>query len=141
MIARRGRSRPGFTLYESMAALGVLATAAILAAQIATYSMIERGRTLERLAATDAAANVLEAARARPWADLTAEWAAAQKLPEYLHQRLPDAALTVYMTEEAEQSHVKRVTVEVRWDIQPSIPAKTVTLVGLMAERSAGGGS
>jgi hypothetical protein len=121
-----------------MAALAVLTAAAVLAVQIATWSLVERGRSLERLAATDAAANVLEAARARPWADLTPEWAASQKLPEYVQQRLHDGMLSVRVAAEPDRPHVKRVTVEIKWDVQPSIPAKTVTLVGLFAERTGG---
>ena len=73
--------RPGFTRYRvTLVAIGVLTTAAVIAAQLGTSSLIERGRTEERQAATEAAANILEAARARTWAYLTPEWAAGQRL-------------------------------------------------------------
>jgi hypothetical protein len=121
--------RNGFTLLETTIAVGVLTTAAVLAAQLGTWSLIERGRTEERLAATDAAANILEAARAQKWGDLTSEWAA----------RLADGTLVVRVIDEPDRPHVKRVTVLIEWDHQPSVPTRTVTLVGLFAERSAGG--
>ena len=135
------RSRPGFTLFESMAAVAVLTTAAMLAAQLGCWSLIERARTEERLTATDAAANILEAARARGWADLTPEWADGQKLSDSVAARLNDGALTVRVSPEPDRPHVKRVTVVIEWDHQPSIPPRKITLAGLFAERSAGGGS
>jgi prepilin-type N-terminal cleavage/methylation domain-containing protein len=133
------RNRGGFTLLESMAALGVLATAAVLAAQIGTWSLIERGRTHERLTAMDEVANIMEAARAKTWAELTPEWAAAQTLSASAADRLKDGTLSVRVVPEPDRPRVKSVTVELRWDHRPSIPAQTVTLVGLFAERSAGG--
>jgi prepilin-type N-terminal cleavage/methylation domain-containing protein len=137
-----GRARrTGFTLMESLAALGVLATAAVVAAQLATWSMTERTHTSERLAVMDAAANIMEMARAQTWADLTPEWAAGQRLSEPLAARLGDGTLTVRVTPEPDRPHVKRVTVEIQWDHQPSIAARSVVLVGLFAERSAGGES
>jgi prepilin-type N-terminal cleavage/methylation domain-containing protein len=131
--------RTGFTLVESLAALGVLATAATVAAQLATWSMTERAHTLERIAAMDAVANIMEMARIQTWADLAPEWAAGQRLSEPVIARLGDGTLTVRVTPEPDRPHVKRVTVEVQWDHRPSIPARSVKLVGLFAERSAGG--
>jgi len=133
--------RAGFTLLESMAALGVLTTAAVLVAQLATWSMIERTRTDDRLAAMDAAVNIMESVRARPWSELTPEWAAGLKLSEPVAGRLKDGELSVRVTPEPDRPHVKRVTVEVHWDHRPSVPVQSVLLVGLFAERSAGGGT
>jgi hypothetical protein len=132
--------RSGFTLLETTIAVGVLTTAAVIAAQLGTWSLIERCRTEERLAATDAAANVLEAARAQKWGDLTPEWAAGQRLSDFVAARLGDGTLVVRVIDEPDRPHVKRVTVVIEWDHQPSIPAPSVTLTGLFAERSVGGG-
>jgi type II secretory pathway pseudopilin PulG len=131
--------RSGFTLLETTIAVGVLTTAAVLAAQLGSWSLIERGRTEERLAATDAAANVLEAARAQEWGDLTSSWAAGQRLSDSVAARLADGTLVVRVIDEPDRPHVKRVTVLIEWDHQPSVPTRTVTLVGSFAERSAGG--
>jgi prepilin-type N-terminal cleavage/methylation domain-containing protein len=137
----RNTSRPGFTMLETIIALSILASAAVLAAQLGTWSLIERGRTEDRLAATDAAANILEAARARGWADLTSEWAANQRLADAVAARLSDGTLAVRVVTEQDRPHVKRVTVLIEWDHQPNVPSRTVTLTGLFAERSAGGGT
>jgi hypothetical protein len=98
-------------------------------------------RTEERLAAMEAAANVLELARSRPWADLTPTWAASQQAPDGLVARLLDPALTVTVAAEKDRPRVKRVTVEVNWTDGKGKGAPPVTLVGLYADRSAGGGS
>jgi type II secretory pathway pseudopilin PulG len=132
--------RNGFTLLETTIAVGVLTTAAVFAAQLGTWSLIERGRTEERLAALDAAANVLEAARAKKRGDVTSSWAAGQRLSDSVAARLGDGTLVVRVIDEPDRPHVKRVTVLIEWDHQPSVPPRTVTLVGLFAERSAGGG-
>jgi hypothetical protein len=115
--------------------------AAVLVAQLATRSLAERARSDERVAAIEAAANLLEAARARPWADLTADWAAGQRLSDDLAGRLREARFTVGVEPDADRPRVKRVTVDLRWRHGDGAQARAVTLVGLFAERSAGGGS
>ncbi len=141
MNANQRASRRGFTMLETTIALGVLATAAVLAAQLGTWSLIEHGRTEDRLVAADAAANVLEAARARGWADLTPEWAAGQRLTDAVAVRLADGKLAVHVEPEPDRPHLKRVTVLIEWDHRASLPPQTVTLTGLFADRSAGGGT
>jgi prepilin-type N-terminal cleavage/methylation domain-containing protein len=135
------RRRDGFTVMETIVALAVLATASVLVAQTATWAIAERSRTEDRLVAIEAAANVLEGARARPWADLTPEWAESVKPSADITARLPDAALTVRIEPEHDRDRVKRVTVELTWLGRNAKPAPPVSLVGLFADRSAGGGS
>jgi prepilin-type N-terminal cleavage/methylation domain-containing protein len=134
-------ARPGFTLLECVIALGVLAAVTVFVAQLATWSLTERQKADERLTALELAANVLEAARARPWADLTPAWADGQRLPDELAARLLDARLTVRVEPEPDRPHVKRVNVELKWKHHDRMQARTVALVGLFADRSAGGGS
>jgi hypothetical protein len=128
-------------MLEAVAALGVLSVAMVIVAQLSTQALAERVRTDEHLVAVESAANVLEAARARPWADLTPEWAAEQRLPEDLTDQLPDARLAVRVEPEPERPRVKRVTVELRWQQRGGPIARTVTTVALFADRAAGGGS
>jgi type II secretory pathway pseudopilin PulG len=135
----RCRNRAGFTVLETIMALGVLSVAAVVVAQTATWSLFERARTEERLAATEAAANVLEAGRARPWAELTPEWAAAEQLPEDVAARLSDPSLAVRVAEEPGRPRVKRVTIELKWTDRYGKDAPPIVLVGLFADRSAGG--
>src|SRR5947209_4820676 len=138
---QNGRRRPGFTMMEITIALALLGTATVLVAQVATASLAERTRAAERLAAIEETANVLEAARARPWPDLTPDWAAAQRLPDELAGRLRQAVLTVRVEPESDRPRVKRVTVELSWKHSDGTQARTARTVGLFADRAAGGGS
>ena len=135
-----GRCRRGFTITEIALALGALATVAIIVAQLATWSLGERARADARLEAVEAATNVLEEARARPWDELTPEWAEGQRLPDHLAQRWRDSRLTVRVEPEPDRPQLKRVTVEVRCggDVGPVQP---VTLSALFGARAVGGGS
>jgi type II secretory pathway pseudopilin PulG len=135
------RHRSGFTVLETIIAIGVLTTASVIVAQTATWSLVERSRTEERLAALETAANELEAARAQSWDELTPAWAASHKVPADLAAQLLDASLSVRVAPEADRSGVKRVTVEVAWVERNGKTAPPVTLMGLFADRTAGGGS
>jgi Tfp pilus assembly protein PilV len=133
------RRRSGFTIMETAIALGMLSLAMVLVAQLGTWTLAERARAEERLAAIEGVANVLEAARARPWSELKPEWAADQRLTEDLADRLHEAALTVRVEPEPDRPRVKRVTVQLGWTHGDGATARTVAAVGLFADR--GGGS
>jgi type II secretory pathway pseudopilin PulG len=127
--------RVGFTLMETVVALGCLLMAATLVAQIAVWSMTERVHADARLAAMEWAANVLETARAKTWADLTPEWAASQTLPTDLTERMLQPTAAVVVTSEKDRPHLKRVSVTVRWFIADGAKAAPVELMTLFAER------
>jgi len=138
MIAIGSRAlRRGFTIIECGVALAALAAIGVIAAQLATWSASERARLDARLEAIEAATNLLEQARARPWEELTPEWASSQQLPDYLATRWPRGRLTVRVEAEPERPGVKRVTVEVYWG--GGGPERAVTLTALLAARTAGG--
>jgi len=139
LVTRYSLLRPGYTMLEVVAAFGVLTVAMVIVAQLGTRALTERVRADEQMLATESAANVLEAARARPWADLTPDWAAGQRLPEDVTDRLPDARLAVRVEPEPERPRVKRVTVELRWQERGGPIARAVTTVALFADRAAGG--
>jgi hypothetical protein len=120
-----------------MVALGVLGLVLLLLAQIGIQVLRERQRDAAHQDALEAAANVLEAARACPWDDLTAAWAARQRLPESMTGRLRDGRLEVRVEPEASRPHTRRITVEVRWSLDDDRPAPPVRLVGLRSARSA----
>ncbi|MBN9520359.1 hypothetical protein J0H58_17820 [bacterium] len=138
MTPRPPNPRPGFTVGEVLIALAVLATAATLSAEALLRTAAERSRFDARMEAADAAANVLEATRVRPWDDLTPEWAAAQPVPAAL-ARWPDSKLTVRVEPERDRPRVKRVTAEVRWERKGLAPWSVVTLTTLVAARTSGG--
>ncbi len=136
-LGRRGGCRGGFTILEVSVATGALVVGMLLVAQAAIWSLAERGRTAARREALEAAANVLEAARALPWRDLTPEWAALQRLPDDLSERLADGKLTVRVTPEASRPATKRVAVEVTWSHTDGTPGRPVRLVSLFGDRAA----
>lgn len=131
-----GSCRRGLLSLESVIALAMLAMTAIFLAQAASWSLQERNRLKAQQDSMEAAANVLEAARATPWAELSPEWAAKQKFSEPLAARWPTGKLIARVEPEPEQPRVKRVTVEVSWDGKP--PA---SLVALFADKSVKGKS
>lgn len=137
MRASGASVRGGFTLLETMVALGVLGVVVLLVAQLGYLLLVERQRRDARQEALETAANVLEAARACPWEDLTPAWAARQRLSESAARRLHDGRLEVRVEPEASRPHARRVTVEVRWSLGDDRPARPVRLVALRSARTA----
>jgi prepilin-type N-terminal cleavage/methylation domain-containing protein len=129
--------RRGFTLVELLVALAVLGVVLLLVAQLGYLVLRERQRSGARQQAQEAAANVLEAARACPWDDLTPAWAARQRLPESAARLLPDGRLEVRVEPEPSRPHTRRITAEVRWSLDDDRPARPVRLVALRSARSA----
>jgi prepilin-type N-terminal cleavage/methylation domain-containing protein len=129
--------RRGFTVLETLAALAILAVAMVLAAQAGVWSLMERSRNATRYEVLEAANNILEAGRARSWSELTPDWAAEQRLPQLLAERLHKAQLHVRVEPEASRPHCKRVTVEIRWTLDQGQPARPVRLVAVFGVRSA----
>jgi hypothetical protein len=139
----RGRlrkiARDGFTVLEILVALGVLILAMLLVTEVAVWGLGERQRVGDRHYALELAANLLESAQALPWGELTPAWAAAQKLPEPLADRLTGGRLTVRVEPEKSRPRTKRVTVEVRWQDKQNVAARPIQLVGFFSARSVEG--
>jgi hypothetical protein len=119
-----------------MVAMGILAAVMLVIAQVACDVVLERWRSTERQEALEAAANVLEAARACPWDDLSPTWASRQTLPESLAARLRNGKLQVNV--EPARPHTRRITVQIRWSHGDGRPAPPVKLVGLRSARTTG---
>lgn len=128
--------RRGLTLMETVVALAILAIAAGIVAQLGMWAMFERARCEERLAAMECVANILESARAHPWAELTPAWASQQKLPDDLASHLSEPVLSVQVAPEKDQQGLKRITAELQWSHRDGSKARTVSLTGLFADRS-----
>jgi hypothetical protein len=120
-----------------MAALGILTLCVVLVAQLGTWSLAERQRSASRLEAVETAANILEAARAMPWNDLTADWAAGQRLPESLARRLPGASLRVRVDPVPSLPRARRVSLTIEWEQEKGIMARPVELSSVFSARSA----
>jgi hypothetical protein len=118
-------------------ALGVLGAVLLTVAQLGHLALRQRQRHALRQEALEAAANVLEAARACPWDELTPAWADRQRLPEVLARRLRDGRLEVLVEPESMRPHTRRITVAIRWTLDDGNPARPVQLVGLRSDRAA----
>jgi len=68
----------GFTLTETVLALGIVGGVLLVLAQFGYLALCDRQRNAARQDALEAAANVLESARVVPWEDLTPAWAGRQ---------------------------------------------------------------
>lgn len=128
------RRRDGFTILETILALGALGIALVLISQLAVQSLTERRRSEERLAAIEHCNNVLETARALPWSKLTTEWAKELRLPDQLAERMLEPAFSVRV--ESHEPHVKRVIVELKWFHGPGVAARPAMLTSLFADRA-----
>jgi hypothetical protein len=126
------------TLLEVLGALGILALAMVMVAQLGVESLTERARADRRSAALEFAANILETARSRRWSELTPEWAAALRLPDELQGRWIDPRLAVSVEPEPERPRLKRVTVQVRWRNRVGQDDPGVSLMALFADRDGG---
>lgn len=124
--------RRGFTVMETTLAIGILAVGLVLVAELVTWSLAERARLLRRQEAIEAAANIMEAARACPWEQLDADWAARQRLPESLAARLREGRVAVRVEREKHAPALKRLTVVIEGKNMPP-----VQLTGLYSARVA----
>jgi hypothetical protein len=136
----RSKPRPAFTVLETVVALGVLTMIMMFVAQMGAWTITERARTAARHDAVEAAANVLESARALPWESLTSQWAQNQQLPESLSKRLAAGKVIVQLTQESGCPTIKRVRVTIDWQQESGLPAQPVELVAFISARSSNPG-
>ncbi len=129
------RMRSGFTVLELVFALGMMATAMALVAELVAWGLLERLRSSVHQEAIEAAANIMEEARNCPWEALDKDWAGTRKLPAALAERRPEPRLLVQIVDDPSSLPLKRVTVSIEIDKLP-----TVRLTGLFAPRSHTGG-
>jgi Tfp pilus assembly protein PilV len=134
--SRQGSSkyRFGFTIAETMVALGILSVVMIVVAQVGFWSAQEYTRTFSRQAAQELAANVLETARASPWEALTPDWAKAQNLPAAFQQA--GWRLDVHVDADASRQLMKRVSVRIEPRPGQAQPQWSEELIGWFSARS-----
>jgi prepilin-type N-terminal cleavage/methylation domain-containing protein len=129
--------RGGMSLMEVTVTLAIIAVLAVVIAQCAYWSGLERGRMASHQAALELATNALEAARALPWDKLDQAWADAQTIPADMATLLPDGKLVVTVAPEPRQPLTRRVTAEVRWQLEAHLPPQSEQLTTLLSERTA----
>jgi type II secretory pathway pseudopilin PulG len=130
---RSAYTRQAYTLVEMLAASALTIFVMGTIATLAAWNFRDRAQHQARHIALEAANNVLEEARSLPWESLTAEWAKAKELSA--DPWLPDGALEVAVSEEANEKGLKRVTAKVSWIVEESRPRLDVELVGFFAPR------
>jgi hypothetical protein len=111
-------------LVASGALLGVVLSAAIPTLQ---WIIRERQLSRQRQAAILEVGNVLERLRLLDWNSLTPERAAQFELSDGLRNDLPDARLTVTVSDDA-GAKARQVLAELRWSAAPGQPAPSVRL-------------
>jgi type II secretory pathway pseudopilin PulG len=109
------KRRPAYTLLELTVAAAMLGV--LLAASLQMLSALTSyHRSAERRAiALEAVQFVADQASNLPWSELTTESASQVKIPAALSERLPNAALKISVTTEAEPTESKRIMVELTW--------------------------
>src|ERR1019366_9074609 len=128
--------RAGFTILEVTIALAILIILGMIVAQATVWSLRERARLVSHQAATELAANVLEEARAQPWDKLDAKWADGRTVPSEMAELLPAGKIVVKL-EPATNS--RRVTVEVRWQLEQEQSVSLTTLLSAREAKKTGG--
>jgi prepilin-type N-terminal cleavage/methylation domain-containing protein len=134
-IPLRPSSRPGFTILELSVAMAILAVIMVIVAQVGYLSMTQRLECIAKQLALEHANNILEAAQATPYEDLTDQWAADLGLPEDARGYWPDGQLGIKVEPEPDLPRIKRVTVEISWNSRPDRPANAVKLIALFGAR------
>jgi len=127
--------RTGHTLIEVTIALALLAIVAAIVVQSLVWSMRDRARLATHHAATELAANVLEAARAQPFDKLDKAWADAQTIPTDMEAMFPQGKLIVAVEALKDATQARRFTVEVQWQVEPDMPARSVTMATVLTGR------
>jgi prepilin-type N-terminal cleavage/methylation domain-containing protein len=133
----KSTGRAAFTLLELTVAAAIIAILVVIVAQSFAVSLRERARAAAYQAATELAANILEAARAQPFDKLDKAWADAQIIPTETAELLPQGKLIVTVEPEKQIEHLRRVNVEVEWRFEEHLPMQSVKLTTLFAGRDA----
>jgi hypothetical protein len=116
--------------------MAVIVVLVVVVGQCMALSLRERAQIAAHQAAVELAANILEAARAQPWEQLDQQWAASQAIPQEMADPLPEGKVIV--TVESGQPHplTRRITVEVRWQIDANFPSESVQITTVLSGRS-----
>ena len=131
---RKTGQRTGSLLIEATVALAIIAIVGGIVAQSIVWGLQERAKLASHQAAVELAANVLEAARALPFDRLDKSWADAQTVPSESADLLPEGKVLVTL-EPGQPTSTKRLTVEVRWQVEPDHPARSVRLTSVFSNR------
>jgi len=122
-------SRRGFTLWETLVALFMLAAMTAVCLQFYSAQCDQQRDLFRQLTARQEAANLLERMWALEWKDLTPENAAKLQLSAEARQVLPEARVETRVDGPSGTPPARRVAVAVRWRPQRDGPERIVPLV------------
>ena len=127
--------RRGFTLIELTVAAAILAVLIAIVMQCISVSFRERARAASRHAATELAANLLEAARGQPFDKLDKTWADAQVIPTETAALLSQGKVAVTIDSEKGVPNAKRITAQVQWRFEEHLPMQRVQMTTIIGPR------
>jgi prepilin-type N-terminal cleavage/methylation domain-containing protein len=122
------KNRRGFNLMEMLAAVVVLTALLVVLAQFLGAVAQQRRVAARRLLAVEEAANAMEQAAALAYAELTPARMQTIQLSQQAQQSLPQAKLTVVVTDEPGPPAGKRIVVELSWQNRAGQTGKPVRL-------------
>ena len=122
-----------FELMVSGVLLGVVVTSILPA-----LGWIARERQMgrQRQAVLLEVGNLMEQVTLLDWDELTSDRAAKFELSESLRRELPEARLTITMTDDAE-AHARKILIELRWEVAAGRAAPPVRLAAWVYENKA----
>ena len=123
-----GSKKRGFVLHEALMAVAMAMALAVGIAQLLVIVAHQRRLARQYAVATREAGNLMEDLAARSWGDTATNALKSLELSEAAANYLPEANLSVDVTEE--EADMKRITVEIEWQIAPERAEESVRLVG-----------
>lgn len=112
------RNRRGFTMLEMVAGAAILMVLLAVSMQFLHATAVHRRATRQREVALEEMANLMERLAAIRWPDLTTERARQVQLSDVARHALPGAALTIEVTQPAQEPSAKRIAVALAWEDQ-----------------------
>jgi prepilin-type N-terminal cleavage/methylation domain-containing protein len=122
------KNRRGFNLLEMLAAVVVMTALLLILAQFLGTVAQQRRRAARRLLAVEEAANAMEQVAALAYTELTPDRLQSIRLSEQAQRSLPQAKLTVEVSDEPGPPAGKRIAVELSWTNRAGETGKPVRL-------------
>jgi Tfp pilus assembly protein PilV len=122
-----GFKKRGFVLHEALMAVAMAMALAVGIAQLLVVVAQQRRLARQYAVATREAGNLMEDLAARSWDDTTTKALKSLELSEAAANYLPEANLSVDVTQE--EADIPRITVEIEWQIAPERAEESVRLV------------
>ncbi len=117
-----------FILHEALMAVALAMALVVGIAQLLVVVAQQRRLARQHAVATREVGNLMENLASRSWDDTTTKGLRSVELSETAGTYLPDANLSVDVTDE--EAEIKRITVEIQWQIAPERASESVRLVG-----------